>query len=129
MTTELIALDAEQYYDGENPTINRYEKIIYDLKGRAHKDMWTANHKLASRFFGFAVDQFGKEFLQGAGECFFTPAGINHSLYIFENTKYFCLSFSKSIADILFSYFQNLRRDFSNLPPIIKLICTAFFAP
>lgn len=66
-------------------------------------------------------NQFGKEFLQSAGECFFTPAGTNHSLYIFENTKYFCLSFSKSIADILFSYFQNLRRDFSNLPPIIKL--------
>ena len=43
-------------------------------------------------------NQFGKEFLQGAGECFFTPAGINHSLYIFENTKYFCLSFSKRIC-------------------------------
>ena len=40
-----------------NPTINRYEKIIYDMQGRAHTDMWTANHKLASRFFGMAVDQ------------------------------------------------------------------------
>lgn len=45
------------YYDGLNPTINRYEKIIYDMQGRAHTDMWTANHKLASRFFGMAVDQ------------------------------------------------------------------------
>lgn len=27
------------------------------MQGRTHKDMWTANHKLASRFFGFAVDQ------------------------------------------------------------------------
>lgn len=51
------AVDAEQYYNGLNPTINRYEKIIYDMQGRAHRDMWTANHKLASRFFGFAVDQ------------------------------------------------------------------------
>lgn len=52
-----MAADAEQYYNGLNPTINRYEKIIYDMQGRAHRDMWTANHKLASRFFGFAVDQ------------------------------------------------------------------------
>ena len=52
-----MAVDAEQYYDGLNPTINRYEKIIYDMYGKAHRDMWTANHKLASRFFGFAVDQ------------------------------------------------------------------------
>lgn len=51
------AVDAELYYDGMNPTINRYEKIIYDMQGRAHTDMWTANHKLASRFFGMAVDQ------------------------------------------------------------------------
>lgn len=52
-----MAVDAEQYYNGLNPTINRYEKIIYDMYGKAHADMWTANHKLASRFFGFAVDQ------------------------------------------------------------------------
>ena len=51
------ASGAEEYYNGLNPTINRYEKILYDMQGRAHKDMWTANHKLASRFFGMAVDQ------------------------------------------------------------------------
>ena len=51
------AADAEEYYNGLNPTINRYEKIIYDMQGRAHTDMWTANHKLASRFFGLVVDQ------------------------------------------------------------------------
>ena len=27
------------------------------MQGRSHTDMWTANHKLASRFFGLAVDQ------------------------------------------------------------------------
>lgn len=51
------AKDAQLYYDGENPTITRYEKILYDIQGKAHKDMWTANHKLASHFFGLAVDQ------------------------------------------------------------------------
>ncbi len=51
------AVDAKLYYDGENPTINRYEKILYDMQGRAHRDMYTANHKIASSFFGIVVDQ------------------------------------------------------------------------
>lgn len=51
------AEEARLYYDGENPTINRYEKILYDIQGKAHQNMWTANHKIASSFFGFAVDQ------------------------------------------------------------------------
>ena len=51
------AVDAEKYYEGENPTINNYEKILYDLQGKAHADMYTANHKIASKFFGMAVDQ------------------------------------------------------------------------
>ena len=48
---------AELYYSGLNPTINNYEKIIYDSLGKAHVDMWTANHKIASSFFTFVVDQ------------------------------------------------------------------------
>ena len=48
---------AEQYYEGLNPTINNYEKIIYDSLGKAHVDMWTANHKIASSFLSFAIDQ------------------------------------------------------------------------
>lgn len=52
-----IALDAKLYYHGENPTINRYEKIIYDMTGQPQKDMFTANHKIASKFFGLVVDQ------------------------------------------------------------------------
>ena len=41
-----LAQDARMYYTGENPTINRYEKIVYDFKGMAHRDMYTANHKI-----------------------------------------------------------------------------------
>lgn len=52
-----LAQDARMYYTGENPTINRYEKIVYDFKGMAHRDMYTANHKIASKFFGRVVDQ------------------------------------------------------------------------
>lgn len=45
------------YANGENPTISRYEKIIYDMQGRAHRDLYTANHKISSSFLGFAIDQ------------------------------------------------------------------------
>ena len=51
------AVDARLYYQGENPTISRYEKVIYDMKGLAHKDMYTANHKIKSKFFQIVVDQ------------------------------------------------------------------------
>ena len=51
------AAAAQAYYDGENPTITSYEKVIFDAEGKAHKDMWTANHKIASSFFGMVVDQ------------------------------------------------------------------------
>lgn len=53
----LKAVEAQLYYDGENPTIMNFEKIIYDMKGLAHRDMWTANHKIASQFFSMAVNQ------------------------------------------------------------------------
>ena len=82
------ALDAEAYYDGLNPTISRYEKIIYDMQGRAHTDMWTANHKLASRFFGIAVDQ-EVSYLLGNGVTFAD-----------ENTgKKLCADFDQEVMD------------------------------
>lgn len=52
-----IAKDAEMYYDGENPDIYKLEKIVYDLQGKAQRDMYSANHKISSSFFGFVVDQ------------------------------------------------------------------------
>lgn len=66
-------LDAKLYYWGENPTINRYEKMVYDLEGKAHPDMYTANHKIASKFFGFVVDQ-EVSYLLGNGVAFNSEA-------------------------------------------------------
>jgi SPP1 family phage portal protein len=51
------AVDAQAYFDGENPTIMRYEKILYDMQGKAHVDMFSANHKIASNFFRIVVAQ------------------------------------------------------------------------
>lgn len=83
-----MAVDAEAYYDGLNPTINRYEKIIYDMQGRAHTDMWTANHKLASRFFGMAVDQ-EVSYLLGNGVTFAEDG----------TSKKLCADFDQEVMD------------------------------
>lgn len=83
------AIDAEAYYDGVNPTINRYEKIIYDLRGKAHRDMFTANHKLASSFFGFAVDQ-EVSYLLGNGVTFGDD----------RTSKQLCADFDQELMDI-----------------------------
>lgn len=61
-----VARDANLYYDGENPHISKYEKIIYDALGKAHKDMWTANHKIKTQFYPFFVDQM-VSYLMGNG--------------------------------------------------------------
>lgn len=63
--------------------------------------------------------QYSREVVQKAGECFFTPPGVDHSMYIYENTSYFCLSFSQSIAEILFSHINGLHRDFKNLSEVV----------
>ena len=65
----IIALDAEQYYRGLNPRITKYEKIIYDMRGDAHVDKWTPNHKITSNFFNFAITQ-ENQYLLGNGATF-----------------------------------------------------------
>ena len=87
-TAYKTAVDAEEYYNGLNPTINRYEKIIYDMQGRSHTDMWTANHKLASRFFGLAVDQ-EVSYLLGNGVTFAEK----------ETPKKLCPDFAQEVMD------------------------------
>lgn len=45
------AVDGENYYKGQNTTIKRYEKMLYNAKGQAVPDVLSANHKIATRFF------------------------------------------------------------------------------
>ncbi len=45
------ALDAENYFAGQNTTIKRYEKLLYNARGEAVPDYFSANHKVATRFF------------------------------------------------------------------------------
>lgn len=67
-TTELYktAIIAEDYDRHRNTTILQYQKILYDVMGRAVEDIWTANYKLASRFFNRFVTQ-ENQYLLGNG--------------------------------------------------------------
>lgn len=51
------AVAGEAYYDGENLTIARVQKVVYDAVGHAIPDYTSANHKLADRFFYRDVNQ------------------------------------------------------------------------
>lgn len=57
--TELYqtAIIADEYDRHLNRTIMQYQKILYDVMGKAVPDIWTANYKLASRFFNRFVTQ------------------------------------------------------------------------
>ena len=51
------AIIGEDYYNGENTTIKRLQKFIYNAAGQAVPDYISANHKLATRFFYRSVTQ------------------------------------------------------------------------
>lgn len=63
------AVDAELYYKHQNPTIMRAQKIVYDLMGKAHIDVWSANNKVPSRYYFYFVTQ-AVQFLLGNGVSF-----------------------------------------------------------
>ena len=67
-TTELYktAIIADEYDRHRNRTIMEYQKILYDVLGRAVPDVWTANYKLPSRFFNRFVTQ-ENQYLLGNG--------------------------------------------------------------
>lgn len=51
------ALTAHEYYKRRNPDIAQLEKIIYDMKGMAHKDLVSPNHKLRNGYYPSIINQ------------------------------------------------------------------------
>lgn len=47
---------ALKYYDIENPEISAVEKIIYDMKGIAHRDLISPNNKIKNGYFPSIID-------------------------------------------------------------------------
>lgn len=86
-----IAADAELYATGRNATIMAYQKILYNFKGEAVKDLWSANHKCASGFFKLFTKQAVSTLL-GNGITFendetATKLGIGYEKKIFDGAK------------------------------------------
>ena len=51
------ALYAHKYYKKQNPDIARVDKIIYDMKGMAHQDNVSPNHKLKNGYYPQIINQ------------------------------------------------------------------------
>ncbi len=51
------AMVAHDYYKKKNPDIARLDKIIYDMKGMAHKDLVSPNHKLRNGYYPQIINQ------------------------------------------------------------------------
>lgn len=51
------AANAYEYYCHRNKTINEFQKLLYTVSGKAIPDIWSANFKMASRFFYRFVTQ------------------------------------------------------------------------
>ena len=60
------AIIADEYDKHRNRTILLYQKILYDVVGKVVPDIWTANYKLASRFFNRFITQ-ENQYLLGNG--------------------------------------------------------------
>ena len=52
-----VASIAERYYARKNVTIMAFQKMLYNMKGQAVPDMWSANYKLRTHFFRRFVTQ------------------------------------------------------------------------
>ena len=66
------ALEAEAYWRNQNPTINRYQKLLYTVSGTAVPDNYSANFKLATNvYFRFVTQTVA--YLLGRGVSFKNP--------------------------------------------------------
>ena len=59
MSSELYktAMLCDRYYHLENPTIMRYQKLLYTMAGRAIPDNWSPNNKIPSNWYYYFTTQ------------------------------------------------------------------------
>jgi hypothetical protein len=99
------AIDAENYYAGENTTIKRYEKILFNARGEATKDVFSANHKLATRFFYRDVTQANSTLL-GNGITWENGAGAKALGKDFDR-KIIKAGRNAQVGGVAFGFFNN----------------------
>lgn len=67
------AFEAEEYCRHRNITISQFQKVLYTLSGKAVPDNWSADYKMASRFFYRFITQ-ENQYLLGNGVSWANPA-------------------------------------------------------
>lgn len=63
------AVKAGKYFNQENPTINNFQKFIYNQFGKAVPDAWSANNKISSNWYNYFTVQ-SVQYLLGNGISF-----------------------------------------------------------
>lgn len=89
------------------------------MQGRSHTDMWTANHKLASRFFGIAVDQ-EVSYLLGNGVTFAEQSTPNKLCADFDQEVMDAARAAK-IAGVSFGFWDLEHLRVFTLPEFVPL--------
>ena len=89
------AYDAELYYKHQNPTIMRYEKYIYNQAGKAVRDVWSPNSKIASNWYNYFTVQ-AVQFLLGNGVSFRNKATKEKLGQDFDNDVQTAATYAKN---------------------------------
>ena len=99
------AMDAENYYKGQNTTIKRYEKMLYNAAGKATPDYVSANHKIATRFFYRDVMQANSTLL-GNGVTWKTGEGES-ALGVDFDRKLIKAGRNAQVGGVCFGFYNN----------------------
>ena len=101
------AIIAEDYFAGQNTTIKRYEKMLYNARGQAVPDYFSANHKVASRFFYRSVMQANSTLL-GNGITWDTGEGAKALGEDFDR-KIIKVGRNAQVGGVCFGFYNNGR--------------------
>lgn len=118
-TAYQTAKAAEAYYKHENPTITRYEKIIYDVAGRAVRDPFSPNHKVASNWYFYFTVQ-AVQYLLGNGATF-KEASTKERLGKDFDARLQDLATKAKNGGVAFGFFNNGRLDVFSLLDFVPL--------
>lgn len=104
---------ADAYYRHENPTITRYEKFIYDMAGRAVRDPFSPNHKIASNWYFYFTVQ-AVQYLLGNGATFKEQSTKDRLGKDFDTQLQRLATYSKN-GGVAFGFFNNDHLDVFSL--------------
>lgn len=114
------AVDAETYFAGQNATIKKYIKFLYDAKGNAVQDIYSANHRLATRFFYRSVTQATSTLL-GNGVTWETGAGEEALGEDFDR-KLIKAGRNAQVGGVCFGFYNNNRVEIYKITEFAPLL-------